>query len=453
MSKNNFFTSREEKEFLEKNKNIPDYSEINTLYKNKKISKEELVKLTKTREKFDRISIDKEYKDVRNKEYLKAAVDIGTAAIPIGGGAKLTAVAAKSLTPYLGKKIAQTSVNGVIQGTKYGALHGTLSGLVEGKNPIKEGGKEALEGALTGGVISFGIGKAVEKAAGNKLKEYGDIDKLSQEKRKEYRQVAKRYYKDYIQETKLNRDGKIDFSGRGSDENLTWNPKQGQNFPELKRDIKNAKRLPDRINVKAEKKPNIDHYEVYRGKNGDHLIEVFKKDKSGTSQKRYYFTSDTPGGPSRDTIPDSTEGITSMIHDKINNFNSTKVLDILNNKSVQNTAENIVPKISEFIAFKRSEKNKKQNKTSFNTDNIIYNGKKWSDWSIKSKKAFMEGFETGGRTKNPSKKNTKNSIKNKANIETNNNKDRSGKINFKNTKSMEGHWVTLDNGRHVLIED
>ena len=86
------------------------------------------------------------------------------------------------------------------------------------------------------------------------MKQYGDIDKLNQKTKKQYRKEAKRYYNDYIQETKLNKDGNIDFTSRGSDENLTWNPKQGQNFPELKKDIENAKRMPDRENTKPDKK-------------------------------------------------------------------------------------------------------------------------------------------------------------------------------------------------------
>ena len=39
------------------------------------------------------------------------------------------------------------------------------------------------------------------------------------------------------------------------------------------------------------KKPKVSHYEVYRGKNGDHYIEVLKSGK-----KRYYITKDAPIG-------------------------------------------------------------------------------------------------------------------------------------------------------------
>ncbi|MEE3350466.1 MAG: hypothetical protein VZR09_10560, partial [Candidatus Gastranaerophilaceae bacterium] len=74
--------------------------------------------------------------------------------------------------------------------------------------------------------------------------------------------------------------------------------------PELVNDIKNAKRLPDVPNTKPLEKPLVSHYEVYRGKNGDHYIEVLKD-----GSKRFYITKDTHIGTPHATSTGSNAGI------------------------------------------------------------------------------------------------------------------------------------------------
>ena len=130
------------------------------------------------------------------------------------------------------------------------------------------------------------------------------------------------------------------------------------------------------------KKPNVDHYEVYRCKNGDHLIEVSKKDKKGYNKRRYYITVDTPDGSSRDTIPDSTEGTNSIIQTQQSKFNP---LNVLNNKEVQKGAENTISKTTELSTFKKSEEERKPNKKIFDTNGVSINGKKWKDLSDNEK--------------------------------------------------------------------
>ena len=72
--------------------------------------------------------------------------------------------------------------------------------------------------------------------------------------RKQYSNDSRKFYQDYIQEIQLNKNGNFDFSKRGVQEQLRWNPQQAQNFPELVNDIKNAQRLPDVPNTKPLKK-------------------------------------------------------------------------------------------------------------------------------------------------------------------------------------------------------
>ncbi len=59
---------------------------------------------------------------------------------------------------------------------------------------------------------------------------------------------AKSYYQDYIQSTNNNKNGQVDFTKRGIQEQLKWNPQQAQYLPELRNDFKYSKRLPDEPN-------------------------------------------------------------------------------------------------------------------------------------------------------------------------------------------------------------
>lgn len=97
--------NKEDKEFLKNNQNTPTYSQIRVMIKTGKISKTRAVELIKTREKIDKLQADSEYEKVRNKEIALGVVDIATAAIPIGGGAKIAGKLATKLAPKVGKKL------------------------------------------------------------------------------------------------------------------------------------------------------------------------------------------------------------------------------------------------------------------------------------------------------------------------------------------------------------
>jgi hypothetical protein len=115
----------------------------------------------------------------------------------------------------------------------------------------------------------------------------------------------------------MNKDGDINFTQRGVREILRWNPKQDKNFPELKKDIKNAQNVGTRKNIDENKK-YLNDFDVYRGKNGEHLIANYD-DKN----RNYYFTNDE--------IPSSTVQTTSL----------TSAKDF--NNSITDNAENVNP--------------------------------------------------------------------------------------------------------------
>lgn len=157
-----FLGSKEDEEFLKKynDDNVMSYEDAATLYKQGLISKDEFMKNTGLRLKLDSLKADAEYRDVRNTNIGKGAVDIGTAAIPFGGGGKVATTVAGTLTPYLGRKIATEAAKGAIIGGKAGLAHGVGYGLVdEDINPFTQGLVEGGIGIVGGGLLGAGTGK------------------------------------------------------------------------------------------------------------------------------------------------------------------------------------------------------------------------------------------------------------------------------------------------------
>ena len=222
--------------------------------------------------------------------------------------------------------------SGTASGLASGAVFGTGRDLIEDKNPLITGLQDAGLGIILDTLKGNIAGQAERFVRGQSLKNYGDIDLLPKDIRKQYTQDVKDFYKDYIQEIILDRNGSINFSKRGVQEQLRWNPKQGQNYPELIKDIKNAKRLPNVPNLKPHQKPLVNHYELYQGKNGIHHVEVLKD-----GHQRYYITKDTFNGTPQATSPGSKEDILKDTHKSGSHATSTDALvspyNIINDNS------------------------------------------------------------------------------------------------------------------------
>jgi len=292
--------------------------DLDKVLNDENLTKEQKVAIIQNHFDNYRANIDKELNDYIFKQRLGAALEIGSAAIPVGGVGKIGgAVGKEILKKQLGRKISQEIGSGVSAGAFSGSVFGLGEGLMNDEiNPIASTVAGATSGAVFGGALG-GTGSEVERILkGYQLKNYGNIDILDNTARKQYSNDAKNFYKDYIQEIQLEKNEPIDFSKRGVQEQLRWNPHQAQNFSELLNDIKNAERLPDAPNMKPEQKPEVSHYEVYRGKNGDHYVEV-----SESGKRRFYITKDTPSGSDHATSTGATRSSNSVIPDIAENFN------------------------------------------------------------------------------------------------------------------------------------
>ena len=261
-----------------------------------------------------------------SKDNLKKVAGAGLQAaslIPQVRGAGILAKGAgaigKKLAPKVGRKIAKEIGDGAVAGTVSGTLEGLGRGLLTDENPLKTTLQDAGIGAVLG-TTGGAVGGKIEKAArGNKLKKYGNIDLLDKTSRKQYSKDAKNYYQDYIQGTSLNKNGKIIFSKTGNQEQLRWNPQGATNYSKLKNDLKNAIKLPNEPN-KDKTKIFTDHFEVYRGKLGDHLIEVDKNN----GPRRFYMTRSTPDGTSHATSTDSIKSANNIIPPSQSNLNPSQ---------------------------------------------------------------------------------------------------------------------------------
>ena len=307
-----------QKGYISTERQLSPYEEIdsrqNWSEEMKAQKKAEVAKIQETARAREK-EINREYAIKQAKNYGGAALEVGSAFVPGLGGAKLAGAIAKKLAPKFGRKIAQEVSTGMLKGTSSGAIEGLGRGLLEDENILKTAGHDAV----TGAVLGTGLGTAganVQKVVkGKKLKQYGDIDLLDKNSRKKYNKDAREYYQDYNQGTVVNKDGPIEFTNRGQREVLRWNPKQAQNFPDLSKDIKTADKLPNMPN-RDSGKIYTDHFEIYRGKLGDHLIDVNKN-----GNRRYYTTKDIPEGSLRTPSTGTFENANNIIPQVQQNLN------------------------------------------------------------------------------------------------------------------------------------
>lgn len=243
--------------------------------------------------------------------------------VPGMGEAAGTTLGARYLIPIFGRTVGKAIGRGIATGGITGFVEGLGRGLANDDNPFKTALEDSTIGLFSGGVLGYkgaNIGRVIN---GKKLKPLSDVDSLNEIQRTLYNKEVKNFYKNYLQDITLNKDGKVKFTGKGIQEILRWNPKQGQNLPELIKDFKKAKKLEPEVNTKINEKPFVTHYDVYGGKLGNYLVENLK---DGT--RRFYFTRDIPNGTPHTTNMGSIRDNNNIITDLARNF-KTKLFDYL----------------------------------------------------------------------------------------------------------------------------
>jgi hypothetical protein len=172
----------------------------------------------------------------------KANTTLALATLPIGVSAKFAQPAVNALKPFVGRKIAQMSVQGAGAGLVSGGVEGVGRGFIEGENPLVTGLQGAGLGLGFGGLGGAALGYGGRYFAGRRLSNIGNTESLTKPELQQFRKNAKKYYQDYIQgtNTKHNDLGNISFTGVGVGETLHRNPQGATTFNRLKKNIQNA---------------------------------------------------------------------------------------------------------------------------------------------------------------------------------------------------------------------
>ena len=167
------------------------------------------------------------------KNWTGAALEIGSAAVPGYGGAKLAGILAKKLAPKLGRKIAQEIATGTLKGASAGTVEGLGRGLREDENPLKTAAQDTLTGAVLGSAGGATGGNVERVVRGKELKQIENLKNL--------RKKETDYYKNYIQGTKTNHHylGDIKFTQAGL-ETVSKQPNAGRDLSSLQKDLSNA---------------------------------------------------------------------------------------------------------------------------------------------------------------------------------------------------------------------
>ncbi len=244
----------------------------------------------------------KEFNDIEKERKLKqakniglAAIEIGSTLIPGGGEAKLAAGITKSLTSKVGmavaKEFAQGTSRGIVSGGVVGGIKGLGDGLEHDKNLVFSTLQGGLTGGTLGGILGAGIGismgKGIQFYKGLKLNDFKSIDSMTKAERKEFRDFAKKYYQDYLQDTVVyNKDlGEIIFNAKGGKETISKNLNMTKGFPILKNDLKNAKYIRQN-DLYKQRKDNYKRFYTFKGKN---KIYIIAEDDKGY---KFYLTKD-----------------------------------------------------------------------------------------------------------------------------------------------------------------
>lgn len=427
------------------------FDELRKELENGNLTKEQKARLIqKAGEEYNK-QIDRELNWYLTKQYAGAALEIGSVALPLSAtktvGSFATKVAMPMLEKKIGKKLAKDITTSAISGAIGSSIYGIGRGLMKDKNILKTSLEDAVFGLGTGALVGTGSANLQRMLHGNKLKNYGDIDALAPELRKQYGKDVKRFYKDYIQGIVLNKDGNINFTRPAIQEILRWNPKHGQNLLNLEKDLLHSKRLDNIPNKKPETKTHTKHFNVYQGNLGKHLIEEFN-----SGDRRYYTIVDTLENIPQSTnlaIPKSANNILSDYLQKCNpaewlNSQITtsvvdathqydqKIVDALNDFYIQ-AQEDAVPGVlkggvSEYASPNLETYNNKK----------IYTMEEFENMSAEDyEQNKKEIHEQIGKIGLPTEEEVKSLKQETQKVDTDN---------------QNGHWITK-NGHHIFIEN
>ena len=214
--------------------------------------------------------INADYAKNMAKLYGGAALEIGSAAIPMGAGARLVGGVVKGLAPYVGKKIASEIGTGLVSGGLSGVVFGSGRGLMENENPLVSAAYDGLIGSLLGAGTGAIVGKVGKEIAKRNLKNFKDSNK---------------YYKNYERGVNTNNEdiGKINLQSDGFKETNKQSPEYFDKVVDLSKNLRTAKLIGKELPDHSHNKFNIDYFNRLQGDDVDYLVA-----HNGKTDKNYF---------------------------------------------------------------------------------------------------------------------------------------------------------------------
>lgn len=276
-------------------KNVSAYDLIQ---ENKNLSTEEKVdKIHEVAEKRNQ-EIEKEHRKGMNKVYGKAAWDVGSNFIPAvgpfakvaNGISKVIAPLSKKAAPFVGKKIAQATTQGIAEGIATSPIEGIGDAIVEEQellptigrkiltSPINALGKSALSSYLT------------KKIARRHLVHHTSQNKLPTYQQRELQDKATQYYEDYLEgrSVKLSDGSKAKF---GSPNGIRIKPKNANIIPDLPDQLKSGKIINqgDKTSVHNKLNRKIYNYSINKNINGENTIGKINSVQGNKEEEQYFW--------------------------------------------------------------------------------------------------------------------------------------------------------------------
>lgn len=161
-----------------KNENI--FGGFDELLQDPSLSREQKVQLIQQTGDNYRNQVQKEYENYKNKQILAGALEIGSAAIPVGG---ISTQIAKRAIPAvvkstIGRRFIENTAANAIDGAISGAVFGAGEGLEKGTNLFTSALQSAGSGFAWGGAIGGAINKFATSA---RAKETSGIKQMEKE--------------------------------------------------------------------------------------------------------------------------------------------------------------------------------------------------------------------------------------------------------------------------------
>ena len=236
----------------------------------------------------------------RDKELL----GLSAMTAPLGTGGFLTGKFASNLIPYMGKKIATRTAQGLGSGFVGGSVHGLGRGVIENKNPFFTMLEDGSQSAIAGGLLGLGSGSLIKNIDKLRIKN-ADYDKAK---------LSNNYYRDYERGLDLNMDkiGKTKLQSDGFRETNKQMPRYADEVIDLHKKLSSAKFSNPELPKHKHKYP-IETFYRFNGDNVDYLIAQNKKGDN------YFHKVTAPELSGTETEPQ--ELYNSIITHKSKNFN------------------------------------------------------------------------------------------------------------------------------------